>query len=573
VPGSRIGSASVERVREAADITAVISRFVPLQRSGRSMRGLCPFHREKTPSFYVSPDRQSYHCFGCGAGGDVFSFLMNFLGLTFPEAVEELAQECGVDISHDSAPDAGESVRKVLAEAQAFFRTSLGSPEGRAARAYVAGRALSQKTIEEIGIGWAPPGGILTRHLTGLGYSSSTLEEAGLVVRGDDSRNSYDRFRNRITFPIADRRGRVASFGARAMGEDIPKYLNGPDSPVYRKGELLYGFQWARNAARDADSVVLVEGYFDHARLFESGFAFCVATCGTALTPSQARQLAAMAGSVLVCYDADPAGVKASLRAVEILLAERCYPSVMVLDPGTDPDDFVRKSGAAAFLTKMEGALDPVQFALHSAGGWGAVSARGRSVAAVGRLVRLASLSPDPLARDAMLKRIGEMTGFSASSLAESVATHAFPAQKTDSGARPTAGDLTILRALVGGRNGLDRSLLGAVEDGDLSSAGAVSLLAEIREQAAEGFSSPVPGRMKDEPARLCAEILAEAQPLGDGEAERLVELLRRKRLVRARAELMSRLQGAGEEERTEILRQLNARPPKVDSEEEPGGG
>jgi len=556
--GGSISAGTIDRVREAADIAAVVGRFVNLSRSGRSLRGLCPFHREKTPSFFVSPDRQTYHCFGCGAGGDVFSFLMSFLGLSFPDAVEELAAEYGIEVASESTgPDPGEVLRKALAEAQSFFASSLSGPQGRAAMSYLSGRELSGGTIEALGVGWAPPGGSLTRHLSSRGFSMSTLEEAGLIMPSEGERSVRERFRDRITFPIRDRRGRVVSFGARALGDAIPKYLNGPDSPVYRKGELLYGFAEARMAARDSDTIVLVEGYFDHARLVEAGFGFTVATCGTALTTSQARQLSSLAGTVLVCYDGDAAGTKASLRAVEVLLAEKCYPSVIRLEGGRDPDDFVRQDGSGAFLTKMETALDPVSFALSTAGGWEEIRRRGKGVQAVRRLARLASISPDPLVRDEMLRRVSGVTGFSTSAVQGYAESISAPAQREPSREKPSPGDLTILQALLGEGGRPDAGLLSFLEESDFSSAPARALFEEVRSQIAEGFAQPVPGGMDPGEARLFAEVLSSPLKLGEEDIRRVRTAVGARRLERRREALKARLAAAEGDERTSIIRDL----------------
>jgi DNA primase len=552
------GAGAVERVREAADIASVVGRYVNLSRSGRSLRGLCPFHREKTPSFFVSPERQTYHCFGCGAGGDVFSFLMNYLGLSFHDAIEELAGECGIDISGETAADPGEVLRKALAESQSFFVRSLAGPGGKAAASYLAGRAISAPTCEALGIGWAPPGGALARHLASLGYSRSTLEEAGLLVSPEDGKQGYDRFRDRITFPLRDRRGRTVSFGARSPGEGVPKYLNGPDSPVYRKGELLYGYLEARTAARDSDTVILVEGYFDHARLVDAGFGFVVATCGTALTSSQARQLASLAGSVLVCYDGDAAGIKASLRAVEVLLAEKCYPGVIQLDGGRDPDDFVRESGPGAFLSKMETALDPVSFALSTAGGWESIRDRGKGVQAVRRLARLATLSPDPLVRDEMIRKISGVTGFSSSAVLGYVDSIQQPATRAPAAPeKPLPGDVTLLKALLGPDGKPDPDLLTWLGESDFLTAPARSLFSEIKSQSSEGFAAPVPGRMGAEEGRLLAELMASPISLDVDDRGRIRAAVEKKRFERSRDELRARMSAASGEERLAILREL----------------
>jgi DNA primase len=554
----RISSAAVERVREAADIVSIIGRHVHLARAGRSMKGLCPFHREKTPSFNVSQERQTFHCFGCGAGGDVFTFLMTYLGIPFPEAVEELAQEYGIDISRDSAPDPSDSIRRVLAEAQDFF-TAAFSGGDRAAASYLETRGISQATAAQLGIGWAAGGNSLSRTLEARGFQRSSLIEAGVSMRSDDGRTVFDRFRERLTFPIRDRRGRVVSFGARTLGDAVPKYLNGPDSPVYSKGDLLYGFSDARLAAREADTVILVEGYFDHARLVESGFQFTVATCGTALTPSQARTLGSMASGVVICYDGDQAGQRASMRAVEILLAQRCYPGVLSLEAGMDPDDFVRRRGVESFVEKLDTPLDPVAFALELAGGWEALKKRGRAVAALRRLARLASIPPDPIIRETLIGRISELTGYTEPAVGSQVAESVEEAPHQNQPGRPEtpAAENTMLRAAMSGDGKLDTGLLELLSEDDFSPGVARDLLVELRRLAADGHSMAIPGLMPPGPASLCATLLEEQGGFDAGDIERIRGRINRTRTDRRRAELSAELAGAGPEDRRRILREI----------------
>ncbi len=555
----RISSAAVERIREAADIVSVVGRFVSLSRAGRSLKGLCPFHREKTPSFFVSPERQTYHCFGCGAGGDVFSFLMSYLGIPFPDAVAELAQEYGIDVSRDSSPDPGEPLRKVLAEAQAFYRSALKGREGAQAREYLSSRALSVSTVDALGIGWAPGGNALVRHLQRAGYALSAIVDSGLAVRAEDGRTVYDRFRERILFPIRDRRGRVASFGGRTLGTATPKYLNGPDTPVYSKGDLLYGFHDARLPARESDTVILVEGYFDHARLYEAGLHFVVATCGTALTPSQARQLSSLASGVLVCFDGDQPGRKAAMKAVEVLLAQKCYPAVMALEGGEDPDEFVSRRGPDAFVERMSAPLDPVGFALLLAGGWAALERSGRGVTALHRLARLAALSPDPVVRETMVRRISESTGYSPASIASAMEP-ASPqtADKRTSAGAPGPFECTALKAVMLGEGGIDGDLLAFLEPGDFQSAEARDLLEEIRRQAGEGLARVVPGLMSPGLASLASRLFAESGTFSAEDAVTVRRSVERARLQKRRAELKAALPGGSPEDRKAILRSIS---------------
>ncbi len=553
------GSAA-ERVKEAVDIVSVVGRFVHLTRSGRNMKGLCPFHKEKTPSFMVSPDRQTFHCFGCGAGGDVFTFMMNFFGMSFRDALEELASEHGVDVSGPSAPDPAAGLRKLLADAHSHFVTGLAGPSGGAARDYLASRGISPATCTELGVGWAQGGGDLLRRLSSAGYSDSMAVEAGLAVRSDTGR-IYERFRERLVFPIRDRRGRTVSFGGRSLGQAEPKYLNGPDTELYHKGDLLYGLSAARSAARDTETVILVEGYFDHARLFEAGLHCVVATCGTALTPSQARQLVSLAPGVLLCFDGDDAGRKAAMKAVSTLLAEGCYPGVVALD-GVDPDEFVAKMGVDAFVGRLESASDPVSFALSLAGGWESLVRRGRSVTAVKRLVTLAAAASGPVLRETVLRRIADETGHSVGALEAQLSMDHPPPQPDGraAGAEDVpAADLALLRAVLSGEGGgFDTELLEFLDPGDFSPGPARDLFTEFRNQASDGGSGPIPGRMPRAMASLCSRLSMDSRAvLGEDDRERIRERVGKARRSSMLAGLLSRLAGASGERKKELLKEI----------------
>lgn len=556
--------AAVSRVKDAADIVAVIGRYVPLSRSGSGHRGLCPFHREKTPSFHVSPQRQAFHCFGCGAGGDVFTFLMDFLGVSFREALEELASEYGIDVSDvPRQADPGAPLRRILEEAHSYYVRSLASGGSSGARSYLEKRGISSATSESLGMGWAPQGGGLLRHLSDRGFSFSTAVEAGLAIR-PDSGQTYERFRERLLFPIRDRRGRTVSFGGRATGAVEPKYLNGPDTPVYHKGDLLYGFNEARASARDMDTVILVEGYFDHARLYQEGLQCVVATCGTALTQPQARQLVSLAQGVVVCYDGDAAGAKAAFKACEVLLAEGCWPGVVRLDEGTDPDDFVASRGMDAFLSKVETALDPVAFAMSLSGGWRGLEASGRAVQAVKRLLTLASRASGPVLRETMLRRISDMTGYSMETLSAQLEQESpeRPARRSVETPRIGASDMSLLRALMSGADGgLDAGLASFLEPGDFGPGPARELFEILAASAAGGGRPASVTGMPPGPASLYTSIAVAQDSKGSLEEQdraRIRERVERRRSSQRLAELRERLGHAGADERKAILKEIS---------------
>ncbi len=560
----RFDGGSIERVREATDIVAVVGRFVDLKRSGSSMKGLCPFHREKTPSFHVSRERQAYHCFGCGAGGDVFSFMMEYLSMTFPEAVEELAAEAGIELERTAS--GGERSRTdpllgLLAEAQAFFRMRLESAEGAVAREYLAGRGLTGQTIEELGVGWAPGGDAVCREMTSRGFSGSQLTESGLGLSSDRGDGSlFDRFRRRITFPIRDRKGRVLSFGGRLLDDDAkaPKYMNGPDSPVYRKGDTLYGYREAVRSARDFDMIVLVEGYFDHARFHQAGFPCSCATCGTALTPVQARRLSVPGVDVVVCYDGDRAGQRAAVRAAEVLLEQGVLPRIARVPDGMDPDDYVVSEGQDAVMRLARGAMDPVRFALSLLGGWQGVNGTSRRVRVMRRLVDIAGRSSDPLVREELKRVISEETGYGLDSLEVGMRE----AERRGSGrtirsapVEAPARDRSILAVLLTSPEGLGDPLLDFLEPEDLRSDSARELLDCLSRQRSEGMDRPEPAAMEETSRSLFGRIMTESTEDAYMSREAVMSRIGLERLRRERSLLERELSGAAPERAREILR------------------
>ena len=395
-----------EEVRNAIDIAQVVGERVTLRRAGRTWKGLCPFHAEKTPSFTVNPERQIWHCFGCNRGGDVFAFLMEMDKVTFPEALQSLAERAGIDLPRAESTAADKKrdrLYQATALASDFFQASFSSEAGAHARAYLAGRGFDRPALERFHIGWAPTGwdGLLTA--LGKLLPVEVLEEAGLVVRRGDG-GHYDRFRNRITFPIEIGTGRLAGFGARAVDpEDTPKYLNSPESPIYRKGGLLFGLPLARSAIREKRQVLVCEGNLDVVRLHASGFANSVCTSGTALTIDQARALARFEAEAVLVYDGDDAGIRAADRALEPMLAAGLAVRVLLLPEGEDPDSFLLQNGAKAFAGLLEGAMDVAAFLatarLSSPGANPTPEAR------VKRYVELLGRVEDPVRRRMMVRR------------------------------------------------------------------------------------------------------------------------------------------------------------------------
>jgi DNA primase len=348
----------LEEIRARLPASSVVGKRVRLKKAGREWRGLSPFNAEKTPSFYVNDQKQFYHCFSSGKHGDIFTFLMETEGLSFPEAVERLAGEAGVALPKPTYEDREEETRRrslheVMELAAAFFESALQSRAGAKAREYLARRGLSDETQRRFRIGYALPDRFgLRDHLAGKDVTPEMMVEAGLLVTAEDVSVPYDRFRDRIMFPIGDVRGRVVAFGGRAISAEVAaKYLNSPDTPLFHKGRLLYNFHNARKAAHDRGTVIAVEGYVDVISMSVAGFPHTVAPLGTALTEEQLALLWRMADEPILCFDGDKAGRRAAYRAVDLALpALAAGKSVRfaLLPEGQDPDDLARSGGTSA---------------------------------------------------------------------------------------------------------------------------------------------------------------------------------------------------------------------------------
>lgn len=367
---ARIAGEVIEQVREATDIVALISEYVPLKKAGRRYRALCPFHTEKTPSFFVDPERQLYHCFGCQAGGNAFSFLMEHEKLSFIEAVRMLAQRAGIDLPERRVSEAGErfdALYEANAHAAEFYHRLLLRSEGEAARRYLLDRRFTEQTLKEFQLGYAPGSwDRLLRSARRSGIKTEALERAGLVILSEKG-TRYDRFRHRILFPIASLTGRVVGFGGRALGEEEVKYINSPDTAIYQKGRVLFGLCQAKGEIRRTGRALVVEGYTDLLRLVQHGIRNVVATSGTALTREQGYLLARYAGEAVLVFDGDEAGSAAALRGSEELLAAGIEVRIARVPAGLDPDVWLEEIGQQEFLEKIADARSAFDLKIEAA--------------------------------------------------------------------------------------------------------------------------------------------------------------------------------------------------------------
>jgi len=407
----------IDDLRLQANILQIVQEYVPLKRAGTSYKGLCPFHSEKTPSFQVHPEKGFFHCFGCGVGGDVLKFLELHEKVGFQDAVRMLAQKVGValpepregggdDARRDSA--LRETLLKVHEIAAAYFREQLATPAGARARAELTRRDVTPQTIEQLGLGFAPPSreGLKARLLK-EGFAQGLLLQSGLIVQRE-SGEVVDRFRNRLMVPICRDTGSVIAFGGRQMDADQggPKYLNSPETPIYSKGRTLYGLNLTKSQIRSAGFAVLVEGYFDFAQVFQSQAAAAVASCGTALTPQQAHLLRRFTSKVVLSFDPDAAGLGAAVRSCEMLVAEGFEVNVVVLDKGEDPDTFVRRKGGDQYRARLRSSQPYLEYLLDQASGgvdFGHDDSRRQFL---GKMLGVAARIPDAAARDQFADRI-----------------------------------------------------------------------------------------------------------------------------------------------------------------------
>jgi DNA primase len=402
----------IDDVRSQTDIVDVVGDYVRLKKRGSNFVGLCPFHTEKTPSFNVNPARDIYKCFGCGVGGDVFNFVSETEGLSFPESVRLLADRAGITIPDESGPDEDASETDGIYHALRFaartFFNSLTQTEGGApAREYLLQRGMTADSVKTFGVGYAPDAwDSLTREAEETKIEIEFLEKAGLAIPRKGGDGHYDRYRKRVIFPITSHVGKIIGFGGRVLDpEDEPKYINSPETLVYSKSKVLYGLFQARNPIRKREEALLVEGYTDVIALHQAGVDNAVATCGTALTVEQVHLLSRYANRIVLLYDSDSAGVRAAFRAIDLILEHGIGASAVALPKGHDPDSFVRENGPEAFeLYLKEKRQDIVHFILENARAAGQMETP-EGQATVQRTV-LSSISkiPDPLVRESYIK-------------------------------------------------------------------------------------------------------------------------------------------------------------------------
>jgi len=405
---ARVPEETIERIRNTADIYDVVAQYVDLKKRGRNFFGLCPFHSEKTPSFSVAPDKQIYHCFGCGAGGNVFSFIVEHEKISFIEAVQQLGQKYGIEVDYQSGPS--NKIFSFLYEAHdiavKLYHNTLFSEKGKAALDYLQNRGLNDDTIKTYQIGFAPDSwDTLSNTVKPSSFKDAVYEKTGLFIKTD--RGWRDRFRSRIMFPIYHQSGKAIAFGGRIFNSDDPaKYLNSPETPLYRKSEVFYGLHKTRDSIRKFSTAILVEGYTDFLQLVQLGIPNVVALSGTALGINHANQIRKFASKVYLAYDGDDAGVNATLRAGYVLFQAGVEPLVIPMPNDKDPDDWVREEGVNAFQEAMGSSMSLLLFHLQKKDVKN-LSATDRS-RIVKEILKEISLINDGIIRDDLLKSLSQ---------------------------------------------------------------------------------------------------------------------------------------------------------------------
>jgi len=575
---ARIAEQSLEEIRQRVDIAELVKEYVPsLKRSGRNLKACCPFHREKTPSFMVNPERQIFHCFGCQEGGDAFSFVMKMEGLSFSEAVEKLGKRVGVSVA-PAAESLGPREREALAAREAlsfardFYRQILEKgPEAEAARKYLESRGVSAAIREEFGLGFAlPDGSSLLDAAQKKGFSGELLVKAGLASMMEGRSRPRDFFRGRIVYPIRGIRGDVVGFGARAMGDAMPKYLNGPDTVAFSKSRVLYGLFEGLPEVRKARKALLLEGYMDVLAAHQFGIKLACAPLGTAVTPEHAALLKRYADELVIVFDPDNAGASAALRGAELLLEHGLAVRVATVPEELDPDEYLHKHGAKAFVECLRASKDLPDFqtdlALSRQTGPLNPQAKARISDAVLETIRKASdevLQGEWLRRLAAkldvredslhskLKRVSSMPATPAAKYAARAAREEI-GKRAEASPMPPAEEAMLAAVLRKPALAKDAAI---VDEGDFTHEAARRIFAKLRDGQADGASAL--SALEPADAALARPLLV--RELGDENVESdLKKLVEEGRLVRRYRELYPRyLAGGLNAEETDEHRKL----------------
>jgi DNA primase len=557
---SRSDEEFLEKVRASVDIREIVSGYLPLKKVGARYKGLCPFHTEKTPSFHVDAAKQLFYCFGCGTGGDAFKFLMLYEKVDFPEAVRLLARRYGIPVPQRAhqASSARQSMLRINEAAVAHFRRILADSSGAAGREYVKRRRLQRATVEGFSLGFAAArwDGLKTA-LLGQGYTEAQLLSVGLLVRKEEKGRSFDRFRNRLIFPIRNLSGECVGFGGRVVGEGEPKYLNSPETPLFHKGEVLYGLERTADAIRKEDRAVLVEGYMDFLSLHQAGIPNLVATLGTGFTPAHARLLTRFTRRVVVNFDPDSAGQAATRRSLDILLESGFEVRVLRLPGGKDPDRFVTEEGPDRYRELLESAPTCMEYLARESAERVDLATPAGKIQALNLVLPYVARLESAVERSEQVKLLSEVfrieDGIVLQELKSAVSARrtnlrsaAVPAP-AEALRGPAARLLKLYIELPEAREALDPSL----GDEVLAGSSVERIWRTARNMASEGEMSygRLGARLSDPSDQdLLMRLASMPAPAADlGEAKECLKRLRESRLARRLQELQEKLEAAAE--------------------------
>lgn len=528
----------LEDVLSRVDIVEIISSYLPLKRSGRNFKACCPFHHEKTPSFMVSPDRQIYHCFGCGESGNAFKFLMRYERLDFPEAVETLARKAGVVLPKDTAQEnkalgLTTELYKINELAANFYANNLNSPEATKAKDYLIKRGISQESISALKLGFAADRwDSLINYLRAKSISIGLLEKAGLVISKEGG-GYYDRFRNRVIFPIFDIKGRVLGFGARILDDSLPKYINSPETSIYTKGRNLYGLNLAKESVRENDFVAVVEGYLDFILPYQEGLKNIVASQGTALTAEQARLLKRYTHNVVMIYDADSAGELATLRSLDIFIEEEMNVRIVSLPKGFDPDLFVRENSINAFRDKITNAQNIFDYKLG-------VLKSGHNLKEIEEVARISTLMLETIAkfknsilRSEYIRKLAQEMDIKEEALLEEIKKvkrdKVYPSTPVASARKKINANPTekLLMSLMLEENSLISRIRNSLDPQDFQDeriSRIVSIMFDLIDQGKQVGPKDLMNHLGDDISELVCESVFLPQDLSEGHKEKVVD-------------------------------------------------
>ncbi len=581
-----MSSNEAEEVRSRADIVRIVGESVKLRKAGANFVGLCPFHQEKTPSFSVHPVKQIFHCFGCGVGGDVFKFVMLMERVSFPEALERVAERVGVKLhaSRATGADAAksrerETLFKIHEAAAKFFAAQLGgTAEGRVARGYLADRGLGDRTIGRFRIGYAPgDGGALVRHLGESGFPKEAVVKSGLALEDARERRMYDRFRRRIVFPVANESGKVVAFGGRALGDSAeagPKYLNSPETSIYTKGRTLYNLDRSGAAIRKQDCAVLVEGYMDAIAVDSAGAENVVASCGTSLTESQIRLLGRYTRRVIVNFDPDSAGMAATERSLGLFLEEGFEVKILALGDGQpgvkaslDPDAYIRAAGDAAYRERLSGAVSYLDYLTERAAARRDLRTPEGKVAAANDVLPYIARTPNPMLRAELANRLASRLGLDDRLMLEEVnraarqgaGEVAMTARSAISNARPA--EKLLLQTFLGNAELASEFLGPMIQAGACDGLASEKIFRRMEElhRAGEKLEiSAIEESLNEDEKRLIYEGAFEPAPTMDRtEVAACIRALERKKFEGMREKLQNEIRAAEREGDEKLIAEL----------------